>query len=140
MYTKSVAYEPSLHVPLIAVGPGIAPGRSSDALVELIDLNPTICELAGLPAQENIDAVSFAPVLQGRRDSHRTEAVSALTNFRAIRTDRYKFVQNLNDAPELYDLREDPHELRNLAGDLRDEARDLSARMHERFMEGQWRR
>ena len=140
MYTKSVAYEPALCVPLVAAGPGIPGGRTSRAIVELIDLNPTICELAGLPAQENIDARSFAAVLRGHTDTHRTEAVSAITNFRCIRTDRFKYVRNLNDLPELYDLQADPQELNNLASARPEVVRELAARMSERFVEDKWLR
>ena len=52
------AYEASLRVPLVIAGPGIEGGRVSDSLVELIDLNPTICQLAGLPPQGGIDGLS----------------------------------------------------------------------------------
>ena len=59
LYTKSVAYEASLRVPLLVAGPGIAGNQISDSLVELIDLNPTICELAGVPVLPRIDARSI---------------------------------------------------------------------------------
>lgn len=139
IYKKSVAYEPALRVPLLIAGPGIESGVS-DALVELIDLNPTICELAGLPPQENIDAISVVPLLRGTATEHRTETISALHNFRCIRTERFKFIDNYNDVHELYDLVEDPHELRNIAADKPDVVKDLRGRMNERFMEGKWRR
>jgi choline-sulfatase len=114
LYTKSVAYEPSLRIPLLVSGPGIGGGRTSDALVELIDVNPTLCELVGLPAQENIDARSFVPVLGGDQLDHRTEAVSAIRNWRCIRTQQYKLIENYNDVTELYDLEQDPVELHNV--------------------------
>ena len=78
LYTKSVAYEASLRVPLLVAGPGIAENQISESLVELIDLNPTICELAGVPVLPRIDARSIAPVLRGETETHRTETVSAL--------------------------------------------------------------
>ena len=56
LYTKNVPYEASIRVPLALCGPGISEGSVIDALVELIDLNATIFDIAGLPAQENIDA------------------------------------------------------------------------------------
>jgi choline-sulfatase len=140
IYTKSVAYEGAIHVPLIVAGPGIEGGRTSDALVELIDVNPTLCELAGVPPHENIDARSLAHVLRGEAAAHRTECVSAIRNFRLVRTERYKLVQNYNDLTELYDLREDPHELVNLAEPEREVARDLSVRLRDRFLEGEWLR
>ena len=56
LYTKNVPYEASIRVPLALCGPGISEGSVIDALVELIDLTATIFDIAGLPAQENIDA------------------------------------------------------------------------------------
>jgi choline-sulfatase len=140
LYTKSVAYEPSLRIPLLVSGPGIDRGRTSDALVELIDVNPTLCELAGLPTQENIDARSFVPVLSGDQLDHRTEAVSAIRNWRCIRTQQYKLIENYNDVAELYDLERDPEELHNVAHQNTDLVRDFSRRLRNRLMEGQWLR
>ena len=71
MYTKSVAYEGASHIPLVIAGPGVRSGAVSQALVGLIDLNPTVCELAGLDRQPGIDAVSLVPVLSGERAQHR---------------------------------------------------------------------
>jgi len=140
LYHKSCAYEAAMRVPLIAAGPGIASGRISDALVEMSDLNPTICELAGLPSQERIDARSFGAVLSGQSDSHRTETVAALRNFRCVRTDRYKYVQNYNDTRELYDLVEDPDELNNIAGEQPERCREFGELLVERYKEGNWNR
>ena len=140
LYAKSVMYEPALNVPLLAAGPGIEGGRVSEAVVELIDVNPTICELAGLPPQENIDARSFAGILRGETDGHRDEAVSQLTNCRCLRTDRYKLIVSLNDTDELYDLREDPGEQRSLIDERPKLAAKLRARLGARLIEGKWLR
>jgi choline-sulfatase len=140
LWTKSVPYEASVRVPLIVAGPGIEGGRVSDALVELIDLNPTICELAGLPTQENIDAESICPVVRGETDEHRENTVSAMPNFRCIRTDTHKYVRNYNDRDELYDLESDPCELNNIIDEESDLARELSWRLRNRYLEGKWRR
>jgi choline-sulfatase len=140
MYTKSVAYEPSVHVPLLVAGPGIAGGRVCDALVELIDLNPTLCELAGIGVQENMDASSFCDVLYGHMNEYRSDIVSAIRHFRCICTGRYKLVDNYNDVSELYDLEADPWELANLAPVRPDLVSDLSARLDGRFREGRWLR
>lgn len=140
IYTKSVPYEGALHVPLIAAGPGIEGGWTSEALVELIDINPTLCEWAGIPAQPNIDARSFAPVTSGATDTHRTETVAKMKTFRLIRTERYKLVMHTNDRLELYDLAEDPQECHNVADEHPDIASQLNARMQSRFTEGKWLR
>ncbi|NOZ21505.1 MAG: DUF4976 domain-containing protein, partial [Planctomycetes bacterium] len=99
-----------------------------------------ICELAGLPTQEDIDAQSIVPVLNGDAIEHRTEAISRITNFTLIRTRRHKLVQHINDTPELYDLEADPDELRNIAQEDRDTKIDLRSRLQARLLEGQWRR
>jgi arylsulfatase len=138
LYTKSVPYEPSLRVPLIMAGPGIAGGQVSETLVELIDLNPTVCELAGLPAQQNIDGRSLAPYLRGERTWHRTSVVSALRHFRCVRTEHYKLIENYNDVTELYDLREDPCELRNIARERRDIVRELTGELRTRTAQPVW--
>ena len=140
LYAKSVMYEPALNVPLLAAGPGIEGGRVSDAIVELIDVNPTICELAGLPPQEDIDARSFGAVLRGEAAAHRGEAVSQLTNCRCVRTGHHKLIESFNDATELYDLHEDPRERHNLAGERPEQVAELRRRLRGRLLEGKWRR
>jgi len=136
MYGKFAAYEGSLRVPLIVSGPGIEGGRVSDALVELIDVNPTICELAGLAPQVHIDAETFVPVLTQAADEHRTETASVIENFRCIRTRNYKLIHNYNDGFELYDLVEDPRELKNVVDERPDVFEDLHGRLRERFFGG----
>jgi len=140
LYTKAVPYEASLRVPLLVAGPGIREGQVPDAIVELNDLNPTICELTGLPSQEDIDALSIVPLLRGESVEHRSEAVSAIRQFRCIRTRTHKLIENFNDVPELYDLVRDPDELRNVAGEETELVQALRHRMVQRFLEGKRRR
>ena len=133
-FHKSVPYESALRVPLFVTGPRIESGRS-DRLIELNDINPTICELAGLPTQESIDARSFAPALFGREMKARTEIVSALRGFRLIRTATHKYIENVNLPHELYDLADDPEEHRNIV-DEKNALRDgLAHRLAARFVE-----
>ena len=140
LYTKQVAYEPSMHVPLIMAGPGIEAGKTDDSLIELIDCNPTVCELAGVGIEENIDAESFVPVLKGESSARRKDVIAAGRNYRCIRTHEFKFIENYNDINELYDMKADPEELNNLIHDKPDTANTLSMRLKERFAEGAWLR
>ena len=117
LFQKQLAYEPSMHIPLIVSGPGIEGGLVSDALVDMFDLNPTICALAGVAPAPNLDARSFDPILFGTRREHRREIVSVLKEFRCLRKDSHKFVDNGHDIDELYDLRNDPEEGHNIAAD-----------------------
>ena len=133
LFGKSVPYEPSLHVPLIVTGPGVRGGRVSEALIEMSDINPTICHLAGLPTQEGIDARSFHACLEGAAASHRSEAVASHRNWRCVRTERHKLVENGNDEGELYDLANDPHEEDNRFHEVKEETPDLIADLHGRL-------
>ena len=133
MYTKSVPYEAAIHVPLIVAGPGLPEGKVSDALVELMDVNPTLIELAGLPAQEGVEARSLVPVLQGHASTHRDSIVTTLRSFECIRTERYKYVNNYGDIRELYDLEEDPSELHNLCGERPEIAHELGMQLAQRL-------
>ena len=133
LYTKSVAYESALRVPLIIAGPGIGGGRVSDALVELIDANPTVCELTGDTTQDGIDARSLAPILRGGEDEHRSVTFSSLTGFMCVRTRQHKLILNHNDRTELYDLEADPDERRNIADGHPDLVGDLMSLPARRF-------
>ncbi|MGI6544131.1 MAG: sulfatase [Limnochordia bacterium] len=132
LFQKNVPYEAALRVPLIFAGPGIAGDRSVDALIELIDLNPTLCELAGLPPQPHMDALSFAPLLHGESTIHRPHVISALRHFRCIRTERYKLIENYNDITELYDLPADPWEQHNIAANRKAEVNRLARELQRR--------
>lgn len=66
-------YEPAIRVPLIMAGPGIDSGHSTDALVELVDLAPTLAEAAGIESSPGIQGRSLWPLLQQDRDDHRSD-------------------------------------------------------------------
>jgi arylsulfatase len=139
MWEKQVAYEESIRVPLVVAGPGIPEGES-DALIELSDINPTICELAGLPPQEEIDARSFVPLLRRETDAFRDNVLSWMPNFDCLRTRKYKLIANQNAEIELYDLEEDPKELRNIASERPEIVKELAPKIRERVLEGRWLR
>ena len=140
LYSKSFGYEQSIRVPLLIAGPNIPRGRTSEGLVELIDINPTICEASGLPRQEGIDAISLLPLLRGETETHRDDAYSALAGFRSMRTDAHKLIENYNDWSELYDLVNDPWETTNLSGESSAIESELRDRMHKRLTEAKWQR
>jgi len=140
LYTKNVAYEASWNVPLIATGPGIEATGTSDALIELIDVGATVCDLATGSTMPNVDARSFRPLLQGDTEAHRDDVVCQLRPFRAIFDGRCKLIQNVNDADELYDLQSDPDERENRIADEPDRVRELGRRMEQRFGEDKWLR
>lgn len=138
MWTKCFAYEPSCHVPLLIAGPGIEAGRTCDALLSLIDINATVCDLAGLPPQEAIDARSFRPILEGDVATHRKVVTAALGGWRMLFNGRYKVVANDHDRTELYDLKEDPRELHNLANEQPQRAREMLRQFRSEALAPKW--
>lgn len=150
LYTKHVPYEASGRIPLMMCGPGIAAGRRSDALVELMDLNPTCCQLAGLPVQKNIDARSMMPLAREKPEpstsAARENAVMVMYNFAALRTRRWKYARHYNDLEELYDLEADPQERHNLIADAAGQREHTALRwqllgaLNGRMNEGGWTR
>ena len=114
LFGKQSLYDHSMHSPLIMAGPGIPKDKRSDALCYLFDIFPTLGDLAGVPAPEGNEGLSLAPVLDGRKSIYTTYAKVQ----RAVRDDRWKLIvyPNLHKS-QLFDLKADPAETRDLAGD-----------------------
>lgn len=115
---KQNVYEPGLKVPLIFSGTGIPKGESH-ALVYLLDLFPTFCDLAGIAKPSGIDGRSLRPVIDGTAKGVRdTLCLSYRDVQRAVRDDRWKLIRYPQiNRTQLFDLRSDPDELRDLAGE-----------------------
>ena len=115
---KQSLYEHSAKVPLILAGPGIPKG-GSDALVYLMDLLPTVCDLVGAPAPADLDGKSLKGVIEGKSKSVRDSLFYAYRGVqRAIRDDRFKLIlyPRINKK-QLFDLTGDPDELHDLSAD-----------------------
>jgi len=170
-HAKWTCYDTGLHVSLLVRWPGrIAPGSVSGAMVQYVDVVPTLVDAAGGRPIKGLDGRSFLPVLLGKTDKHNdvvygvhtTKGIIAGTPegypIRSIRTQTHKYIMNLNHqaafhnvliggdregywkswleraktdpgaakivrwyehrpAEELYDIVNDPYELKNLADD-----------------------
>jgi N-acetylglucosamine-6-sulfatase len=150
---KMLPYDPSTRVPLLIRGPGLPEGEVSDALVGNVDLAPTVLELAGGWSTKPLDGRSLLPLARspwlspprallhetgGRRfvrprdqDAAGIPVVRDVRSYRAIRTERWLYVEYRGGARELYDLVRDPHQLRSLHRDraLRRQREALSRRL-----------
>ena len=136
LWTKANNYEFSTRVPLILAAPGQKkPGAKTDALVELVDLYPTLTDVCGLEPPAGMEGISLKPLLDAPERPWKTAVFSqyprANTGNRhrghgdimgyAARTDRHRYVEwrQIKSgrvlAYELYDHRSDPAEMRNLA-------------------------
>lgn len=116
---KQNLYDHSVRVPLVIAGPGIPAGRRVHTLCYLMDLYPTLCDLADIPAPRTVEGLSLAPAIQGRHRQTRDSLFLAYRDFqRGIRTDRWKLIlYNVRgrQTTQLFDLAKDPLETRNLA-------------------------
>ncbi len=117
------AFEEIYRIPLIAAGPGIIKNKTSNALVGLHDLCPTLLEMTDSEMIEVSDSKSMASVLRGESEKSREGAYSEYHGTRFPLAQRiwweedYKFVFNGFDFDELYHLPDDPFELKNLSND-----------------------
>ncbi len=118
---KSTLWEEAAGVPLVIAGPGVPEGRRSETPVSLIDLAPTVREVAGLPPRADLPGASLRDLAQvalpDRPVMAEYHAVGSATGMFMLRLGRWKLIECVGDAPLLYDLAEDPEELRNRAAD-----------------------
>jgi len=111
---KANPYEESAGIPLIVRGPGVPVGRT-DALVLTIDLAPTLLELAGAPVPDSVDGRSLVPFLRGAPPaSWRTEVLIENGDTRSLRTPEWMYNHQDTEEFELYDMRADPYQVKNL--------------------------
>jgi arylsulfatase A-like enzyme len=143
LWCKHTNFEAAAHAPLILSVPGQknAGGRTS-ALVEFVDIYPSLCELVALPKPNGLEGTSFAPLLDDPNRPWKKFAMSQYPrpNQKAmgysIRTDRHRYTEWQNPADpkqvvarELYDHQSDPLETKNVADDPTNAAtvKELSA-------------
>lgn len=126
---KQTNFELSTRAPLILRDPRMkTSGCKTDALVEFVDIYPTLCELADLPLPGHLEGTSFAPLLEHPDFRWKPAAFSQFPNAarshmgRTIRTDRYRYIEwtpldnpGVIDAMELYDHASDSPENFNVA-------------------------
>ncbi len=110
----------ALHVPLMIKVPGKKPVKVNQ-VVEFVDIYPTICELAGIPAPAHVHGASLVPLINREKVSWKNEAYSEWQGGRSVVTARYLytywFEEKHHGAQMLYDHKLDPGENRNVADD-----------------------
>lgn len=118
-WRKFALWEEATRVPLIISAPGVtSPGSRCDRSVTLLDLYPTLIDLAGLPSREGLEGTSLAPLLRNPSSPWNRPALT--THGRgnhAVRSERYRYIRYADGSEELYDHQADPREWTNLASD-----------------------
>jgi choline-sulfatase len=121
---KQSMYDHSTRIPLLVSGPGIPKGKRVDALVYQHSVYATTCELAGIPVPKTVEFPSLAGWLKGGKVADRAKNESVFCYYRdfqrCVRTDRYKLILYPQAGrTQLFDLKKDPWETRDLAADPR---------------------
>lgn len=150
-WCKMTNFEVDTRVPLMIRVPGAREnGKQCDRLVEFVDIYPTLCEVAGVPARPELEGLSFVPLLEEVTRPWKNAAFSQFLRDgiwiapdgvpymgRSIRTQRYRYTEWTRKggtevvARELYDHTTDPLETTNIAAEPRNLSvlADLSSRL-----------
>jgi arylsulfatase K len=120
-FYKMNMYESSVRVPLVIAGPGVKRGVALDNIVSLIDIYPTLMDMANLKCPPGLDGESLMPLLQGKTSKSRNWALATFTGTASnttmfmLRKDRWKYIAYPGYEPQLFNLVDDPDEINNLA-------------------------
>jgi iduronate 2-sulfatase len=125
-FGKSTNFEDGTRVPLIVKWPGVGMNNvKTRALVELLDVYPTLCDVAQIPVPEHTQGKSFASALQikdhpGKQAAYSQYHRGGYKGY-SVRTEQHRLTRWRKESEvlyELYDYHEDPDETRNLSGDV----------------------
>ena len=108
---SDLPYEGARRIPLIFRGPGVPEGVASDELVEILDVMPTVLELLDLPQTAGNQGISLLPAMRGGegREAVYMEGLGS----KILRTEEATYAIYDNGEEILFDLKRDPHQLRN---------------------------
>ena len=151
---KQSCYEHSSRIPLIFSGPGIPEGKIINRYAYLFDIYPTLCDLAGVEIPPTVEGKSAAPMFGDEAHINYDRLYFAMNDqIRAVKDNRYKLIEYSGALRRslLFDLESDPFETNDLSGDeayrgildklrsdlfdLRDEWKDTSHRLGQKYWE-----
>ena len=114
-WCKGAIWEQTTRIPFMIRAAGVKPGSVCMQPVSLIDVFPTLVDLAGLPVPEHLDGSSVKPQLVDPMQKRSPVISSYGDGNTAIRTRRWRYIRYEDGSEELYDHSDDPHEWKNLA-------------------------
>lgn len=142
LWWKSQFYEDGAGVPMIVAGPGMPEGETRSEIVSLLDVAPTLGDIAGGLELPRISGQSLLPVITGEATQWRDEAIAELIGIdpayafpgRMIRRGPWKLIHYEGHEPLLFNLDEDPNEFEDRAQDPT--CRDIRGYLHDRVLQG----
>ena len=133
IWGKHALFEESLRSPLIVSYPGLPrPGEPTDAVVETLDIFPTLCQLTEIGAPDFAEGVSLQSILNDPASAGH-EAIAYRNNARTIRTPTHRLILHKDSYVELYDHSQPDGETRNVADDHPQLVHELSIRLRDRL-------
>ena len=130
-FYKMSPYEPSVRVPLIVSGPGVKEGSRVDTPVSLVDIYPTLMDMARQPHPRGLDGYSLMPELIGEPTEHPGWALSEFhdstcpTGAFMLREGDWKYIVYVGYKPQLFNLKDDPWEINDLTRKLPGKVKEM---------------
>jgi choline-sulfatase len=116
-WAKRTLWEETTRVPMIFTGPMVSRDARCAQPVGLIDVYPTLLDLCGLPAREDLEGMTLRPLLEDPAATWKRPAICTFgPNNHSLRDQRYRYTSYADGSQELYDHQSDPHEWQNLVG------------------------
>jgi len=115
---KNTLWHESTRVPLIFAGPGINADVKCNKPAQLLDMYPTLVELAGLPERKGLDGYSLVPQLKDPNTDREWPAITTHNpGNHSLVSESWRYIHYADGSEELYDIKADPNEWHNLAND-----------------------
>ena len=117
LFKKVTLWDRSTRVPMIIAGPGLPAGQITHRVTELLDVYPTLLDLAGLPANLANEGASLRALIEDPLAAWNRPAITTLRAANhSVVTEAYRFIRYADGSEELYDRKKDPQERHNLIG------------------------
>lgn len=117
-WAKQSLWEQATRVPLIIKVPGMKQGQRCYRPVELLSIYPTLIDSCGLTIRKDLEGISLKPLLQNPNDQWPHMAITTFgKDNHSVRSESHRYIRYSDGSEEVYDLRNDPNEWHNLAGD-----------------------
>lgn len=133
IWGKHSLFEESLHSPMIISAPKMKkPGKPANAMVETLDIYPTLCDLAGLTAPKQLDGESLVPILNDPSVGGHS-AIAYSSRAQTIRTETHRLILHRDGFAELYDHSKPVAETKNIAQANQKLVSELSWQLKQRL-------
>ena len=105
---------------LFFAGPGVAQDAKCTQPAELLDMYPTLIDLCGLPKNKRLEGISLSPQLRDASTKRLRPAVTVHNHDNhGVRSENWRYIRYADGSEELYDMKNDPNEWRNLAAEAK---------------------